>query len=76
MDLAGTLAEIISLSVNDRIRLVQAIWDSISAEPEHFELTESQRIELSRHLLDRETNPNAVISWQEVKARTMARLQQ
>jgi len=76
MDLAGTLAEIISLSVNDRIRLVQAIWDSISADPEHLELTESQRIELSRRLLDHETNPNAVISWQQVKSRTMARLQQ
>ncbi|MEG4500011.1 addiction module protein [Microcoleus sp. F10-C6] len=76
MDLAGTLAEIISLSVNDRIRLVQAIWDSISADPEHLELTESQRIELSRRLLDHETNPNAVISWKQVKARTMARLQQ
>ncbi len=75
MDLAGTLAEIISLSVNDRIRLVQAIWDSISADPEHLELTESQRIELSRRLLDHETNPSAVISWQKVKARTMARLQ-
>ena len=37
MDLAGTLAEIISLSVNDRIRLVQAIWDSISADPEHLD---------------------------------------
>jgi len=76
MDLAGTLAEIISLSVNDRIRLVQAIWDSISADPEHLELTESQRIELSRRLLDHETNPNAVIYWQQVKARTIARLQQ
>jgi putative addiction module component (TIGR02574 family) len=76
MDLAATLAEIISLSVNDRIRLVQAIWDSISADPEHLELTESQRIELSRRLLDHEKNPSAVISWQQVKARTMARLQQ
>ncbi len=64
------------MSVNNRIRLVQAIWDSISADPEHLELTESQRLELSRRLLDHEKNPNAVISWQQVKARTMARLQQ
>jgi putative addiction module component (TIGR02574 family) len=31
------------LSVADRLRLVQEIWDSISAEVERTPLTESQR---------------------------------
>ena len=68
MDLSATLAQVKTLSVDDRIRLVQAIWDSISTEPEQLELTEAQQLELSRRLTDHEANPQAVVSWQDVKA--------
>ncbi len=40
MDLSTTLAEIVSLSVDERIRLVEAIWDSITAELGQPELTD------------------------------------
>ncbi|NJL41759.1 MAG: addiction module protein [Leptolyngbyaceae cyanobacterium SM1_4_3] len=73
MDLSTTLAQAKSLSVGDRIRLVQAIWDSISAEPEQLELTEAQQLELSRRLADHESNPQAVVSWQEIKAQALSR---
>jgi len=32
MDITATLNEIAALSIEDRILLVQAIWDSIAAE--------------------------------------------
>ncbi|MEQ9233194.1 MAG: addiction module protein [Coleofasciculus sp. E2-BRE-01] len=32
MDITATLNEIAALSIEDRIHLVQAIWDSIAAE--------------------------------------------
>ena len=32
MDLSATLEELTSLSIDERIRLVEAIWDSIAAE--------------------------------------------
>jgi putative addiction module component (TIGR02574 family) len=32
MDITATLNEIATLSVEDRIRIVQTIWDSIAAE--------------------------------------------
>jgi putative addiction module component, TIGR02574 family len=73
MDLATALAQVRTLSVDDQIRLVQAIWDSISVEPEQLDLTELQRLELSRRLEDHEVNPQAVISWQEVKAQALSR---
>jgi putative addiction module component (TIGR02574 family) len=41
MDLSTTLAEIVSLSVDERIRLVEAIWGSIAAEPGQPALTEA-----------------------------------
>ena len=34
------VAEILGLPVADRVRLVEAIWDSISAVPEALPLTE------------------------------------
>ncbi|NJN57947.1 MAG: addiction module protein [Leptolyngbyaceae cyanobacterium SL_5_9] len=73
MDLTTTLAQVKTLSVDDRIRLVQAIWDSISAEPEQLELAEAQQLELSRRLSDYESNPQAVVSWQEIKAQALSR---
>jgi putative addiction module component (TIGR02574 family) len=62
------------LSIDDRIRLVQAIWDSIGTESEQLQLTEAQQVELLRRLKDHEVNPQAVISWQEIKTRALSRV--
>jgi len=74
MDLAVTLPEIKILSVDDRIRLVQAIWDSIGAESEQLELTKSQTQELSRRLVERKASPEAVVPWSEIKAQALKRV--
>ncbi|WP_315790745.1 addiction module protein [Fischerella sp. JS2] len=50
MDITATLNEITALSVEDRIRLVQAIWDSIAAEQASPDLTEVQKRELDRRM--------------------------
>ncbi|WP_416212324.1 addiction module protein [Nostoc sp. DedQUE09] len=42
MDITATLNEIATLSVEDRIRIVQAIWDSIAAEQVYPDLTDAQ----------------------------------
>jgi putative addiction module component (TIGR02574 family) len=76
MDISATLAEIKALSIEDRINLVQEIWDSISAEVEQLELTEVQKQELSRRLNDHKANPSLVISWEEVRNRALARVKQ
>lgn len=73
MDLSTTLLQVKALSVDERIWLVQAIWDSISAEPEQIELTELQQQELSRRLTDHKVNPQAVISWHDIKAQALSR---
>jgi putative addiction module component (TIGR02574 family) len=68
MDMAATLTEIASLSVEDRIHLVQAIWDTIAAEGVHPDLTESQKQELDRRIAELEANPTNVLTWEEIKA--------
>lgn len=61
------------LSLEDRLALVQEIWDSIAAEAEQMPLTEAQRCELERRLAAHATDPSNVIAWEEVKARALAR---
>jgi putative addiction module component (TIGR02574 family) len=73
LDIAATLAEIKSLSIDERIALAEAIWDSISAESENLPLTEAQRVELERRLADDEANPDDVVSWDVVRAEALAR---
>ena len=68
MDITATLNEIAALSIEDRIRLVQAIWDSIAAEQAYPDLTEAQQQELDRRIADREANPDNVLTWEEIKA--------
>ncbi len=59
------------LSVEERLSLVEEIWDSIA---EATPLTEAQREELDRRLADHEANPADVVSWEVVKASIAARL--
>lgn len=73
MDIASKLAEITSLSIDERLALVEAIWDSIAAESEKLSLTEAQRLELERRLADDAANPDDVVSWDEVRAQALAR---
>lgn len=76
MNLSTTLAELKKLSIDDRLRLVEAIWDSINSDADQLEVTEAQRQELARRLAARETNPNAVVSWEEIKTQALERINQ
>ena len=62
-------------SVDDRLILVQEIWDSIAVETEHAPLTDVQRQEVDRRLAAHRANPGAAIPWEQVEAEVMARLQ-
>jgi putative addiction module component (TIGR02574 family) len=61
------------LSVEDRLALVEAIWDSLAREVEQAPLPEAQRQELERRLADSIARPDAVTPWEVVKARALAR---
>ena len=63
------VAEILALPVPERMRLVEAIWDSISAVPEALPLTQWQREELDRRLAEFEADPDAGSTLEDVFAR-------
>jgi putative addiction module component (TIGR02574 family) len=59
------------LSVSERLILVEELWDSIAASTP---ITDAQRTELDRRLVDHEANPDDVVAWEEVHSSITARL--
>jgi putative addiction module component (TIGR02574 family) len=57
------------LSVAERLRLVEEIWETIADGAEDLEIPQSQRDELDRRIAAAERNPQAGRTWEEVKAR-------
>ena len=45
------MSSMLKLPLEERIRLVGEIWDSIAAEQSSLELTEAQRLELDKRLI-------------------------
>ena len=68
------LKEILNLSVNDRIHLVQAIWDSIGEDTLDTDIPEKYKAILDERLKAHEENPSNVLSWEEVKAMSVEEL--
>ena len=56
-----------SLSLADRIQLVEDLWDDIADSGEDRPLTGAQRAELDRRLSAIERDPLAGRSWDDVK---------
>ena len=67
MNVTETLNKINALNIEDRIFLVQAIWDSIEAEQVYPDLNEEQKKELDSRINDSESNPDNVLTWEEIK---------
>lgn len=62
------------LSIEERLQVAEAIWDSVVREVEAAPLPEWQRAELERRLAGSDANPEAVRPWAEVEAEARSRL--
>jgi putative addiction module component (TIGR02574 family) len=62
----------LELPIDERLDLAQTLWDSASP-PEDFELTDGLRDLLDARLQEAEANPEAGITWEEMKARLLKR---
>lgn len=68
------IKEIRQLSVEERILMVEAIWDSIAEDTEGEDsLTEEQEKELARRIELHESGNGKTYTWEEVKAKLKLR---
>lgn len=61
------IAEILQLSVAERVQIVEDIWDSISNSPDELPLSETEKAELDKRLESYRQNPNEGIEWETLK---------
>ena len=73
MDVPSVLREVDAWPVQDRMLLVQELWDRLVDQGYEPELWENLRDELDRRLAADETAPDDVVSWEEVKAEALKR---
>jgi len=66
-------SDILSLSVAERIQLVEDIWDSVVEAPESVPLTDDEKAELDRRLDVYHENPDEGSPWGMVRERIQGR---
>ena len=71
-DLGTTIDELRSLSVDDRLRVVEAVWDSIGDDTP-VDLSPEQRKELDRRIDAYEAAPDDLLTWKQVLERLNGR---
>ena len=62
-----------ALSKEERLTLLERLWDSLAPTPEAIPLTPAQRTELDRRLDDLESEGPVGIPWEDVLSRIRSR---
>ena len=70
---AEEIVRLRSLSVVERIQLVEHLWDSIAVEAEELPFTEEEWAEIQRRRAEHALNPASAIPWEEVRERLYRR---
>ena len=68
-----TAADTLSLSIPERIQLVEDIWDTIASQAEAVELTVDEKRLIDERLDAYHRDPQAGSSWNEVYQRIVSK---
>ncbi|QEH38943.1 Putative addiction module component [Aquisphaera giovannonii] len=68
MDLESVLLEVQSWPPEDRLRLIERVWDGLSDQAEEPELTEELKSLLDRRLAALDSDPENVLTWDDIRA--------
>jgi len=64
-DVACAIDTLLSMPVEDRLKVVEAVWDSLP-EQAGMPVSPDQRAELNRRLDAYEADPDELLTWDEV----------
>lgn len=65
------LDPVLQLPLQERLRIVEAIWDSVADEAGKLELQPWRAAELDRRVAEFEADPAESVSWAEVQRRVV-----
>jgi putative addiction module component (TIGR02574 family) len=68
------LAEIAVLSLEERLSLVDDIWESIFADTADLQVSPAERRLIEERLAAHLARPDEVVAWEDVKAEALARV--
>jgi putative addiction module component (TIGR02574 family) len=68
-----TRTEIEQLSPEDRLRLIEDVWETLEGVPGSFALSEEHREVIAQRHAELERNPNSTLSWDETLHRVRHR---
>ena len=60
------IAEILKLPAEERLRLVELLWESLRSTPGDLPLSEAHRAALDEEIADHQREPNNVLTLEEV----------
>ncbi len=63
------------MSVNDRIALVQDIWDSVAIDAGLLPPSAAEKMELDRRIAEDDVESDDVVAWETIKAEAQTRWQ-
>lgn len=66
------ISQLTSLSVEERLQVVEAVWNSLESVP--VTMSPEQREELNRRVDAYEADPSRVLSWDQLLERLRGRL--
>jgi len=67
--------DIEKLAPEERLQLIEDLWESLRSQPGTIRLTSAQQVELDRRLDELDRGESQVMSWDEVKRRIRSRLE-
>lgn len=67
--------DIDKLAPEERLQLIEDLWESLRTQPDDVHLTPAQRAELDRRLDELDRGEAQLVPWDEVKRRICSRLE-
>ena len=72
MGRAELWSELMKLTADERLELVQDLWETIRSDSQP-PLSDEDKNELDRRYADHLRDPSSALKWEDVKARLLAR---
>jgi putative addiction module component (TIGR02574 family) len=69
------LSALLELSPDEKLNIIDALWESLSQSPDLIPIHDWQKRELDRRQAEYDANPVPFLTWEEVQANILAKHQ-